>query len=64
MAVELAQASCGTSVPEMRFVRGPGEDELAPFYDEMGEAGLHAFWEAKNITSIDGKPTGIFGEAE
>ena len=59
-SVELAQISCGTGVPVMQFVRQRGPDELIPFYEELGEEGVRAYWARKNRLSIDGKETGIF----
>jgi Pyridoxamine 5'-phosphate oxidase len=57
--VEFAQISCGTGVPLMSFVGERGPTEMLPFYEEMGEGGVRAYWERKNTVSIDGKPTGI-----
>lgn len=37
------------------------DTDRLPFYDEMGEDGLRAYWTRKNAQSIDGKPTGILG---
>ena len=59
LAIDLVQTSCGTGVPEMAFQRSRGESELAPFYDKMGADGVARYWKRKNVTSIDGKPTGI-----
>ena len=33
---------------------------LTPGQIEMSEAGLRDYWSRKNVTSIDGLPTGIF----
>lgn len=59
LVIGLVQTSCGTGVPEMTFRRGRGETELLPFYREMGEDGVRAYWQRKNTQTIDGKPTGI-----
>ena len=48
----------------MQFVKSRGETELVPFYDEMGADGVEAYWRKKNTVSIDGRPTGIFDDAE
>lgn len=58
--IDMVQISCGTGVPlmELRGQRGP--EELLPFFEEMGEDGVEAFWRKKNLTSIDGAPTGLF----
>ena len=58
--IDLVTTSCGTSVPEMQVVKKRAETELVPWYAEMGQEGVDAFWKKKNVNSIDGKPTGIF----
>ncbi len=60
LAIEMAQSSCGTGVPFMDFNRSRAEEQLLPFYSKMGEEGVQKYWEKKNTTTIDGKPTGIF----
>ena len=60
LEVDLVQTSCGSGVPIMRFEMGRGEEELEPFYAEMGEAGVEDYWRRKNVETIDGKATGIF----
>lgn len=60
LQIDLVQTSCGSGVPRMIFEKSRGENELEPFYDEMGEAGVEDFWRRKNLETIDGKPTGIF----
>ena len=60
--IELVTTSCGTGVPEMSYVRNRGETELVPWYEELGEQGVDAFWRKKNTKSIDGFPTGIFAD--
>ena len=57
--VELVQTSCGTGVPMMDYRGQRGPEELLPFYEEMGKDGVQAYWERKNLVSIDGKPTGL-----
>jgi hypothetical protein len=57
--IDHAQVSCGTGVPLMSFVAERGPTEMLPFYEEMGDEGLRAYWERKNKVSIDGKATGI-----
>lgn len=59
MTIDLVQTSCGTGVPLMDFRGERGVKELLPFYAEMGEAGVEAYWRRKNLLSIDGRPTGI-----
>jgi len=60
LTVDLVQTSCGTGVPVMAFARSRGEEELEPFYDEMGPEGVKDFWQRKNVETVDGRPTGIF----
>ncbi len=60
LAIDLVQTSCGTGVPVMPFARSRGEEELLPFYADMGPDGVRDYWRRKNTLSIDGKPTGIF----
>lgn len=62
MAIDLVQTSCGTGVPRMDFVASRAEEELVPFYENMGEDGVRDYWRRKNLVSIDGKPTGLFGD--
>lgn len=59
MHIDLIQTSCGTGVPVFDFKEQRGERELLPFYTDMGEDGVRAYWQRKNMLSIDGKPTGI-----
>ena len=58
--IDLVTTSCGSGVPEMSVVRSRGETDLEPWYDDMGPEKVRAFWEKKNLTSLDGQPTGIF----
>lgn len=62
--IDLVQTSCGTGVPIMSFVQERGPTELLPFYEDMGEDGVKAYWARKNRFSIDHKPTGIVGETD
>ena len=59
LTIDLVQTSCGTGVPIMEYQRPRADTELVPFYAGMGVAGVEAYWERKNVTSIDGKPTGV-----
>lgn len=55
--VESAQTSCGMSIP---FFDYKGErEELNDWAKEKGEDGIRAYWEEKNLLSIDGKETGL-----
>jgi predicted pyridoxine 5'-phosphate oxidase superfamily flavin-nucleotide-binding protein len=62
--IDLVQTSCGTGVPVMEFQRSRGEVELEPFYDDMGADGVLDYWGRKNVTTIDGKPTGVLQDIE
>lgn len=62
--IDLVQTSCGTGVPIMNFQKSRGEVELEPFYDEMGVDGVRDYWGRKNVTTIDGKPTGVLVDIE
>ncbi|MGB0865229.1 MAG: pyridoxamine 5'-phosphate oxidase family protein [Granulosicoccaceae bacterium] len=60
LTIELVQTSCGTGVPVMQLSRTRADEELLPFYEEMGEKGVKDYWSRKNMLSIDGTPTGLF----
>ncbi len=59
LELDLVQMSCGTGVPKMTLDHQRGPSELLPFYEEMGEHGVKAYWKRKNSRSIDDKPTGL-----
>ena len=59
LEVDLLQTSCGTGVPLMNFAGERGPSEMLPFYEDMGDEGVKAYWARKNAMSIDGKETGI-----
>ncbi|MCE7945845.1 MAG: pyridoxamine 5'-phosphate oxidase family protein [Chloroflexi bacterium CFX4] len=53
--VERVQTSCGFAVPLFTY---EGErDALRKWSAVKGEAGVSAYWEEKNVQSIDGLPT-------
>ncbi len=58
--IEAVQTSCGTGIPHYDYKGPRGETELEPFYANIGDDGVEAYWARKNQFSIDGKPTGIF----
>lgn len=64
LTIDLVQTSCGTGVPVMRFETDRVAQELAPFYAELGPDGVRDYWGRKNTETIDGAPTGIFGEKQ
>ncbi|NEQ79580.1 MAG: pyridoxamine 5'-phosphate oxidase family protein [Moorea sp. SIO2I5] len=55
--VESAQTSCGYGVPlyDLKAER----ETLLKWANNKGEKGIHEYWQAKNIESIDGLPTKI-----
>ncbi len=59
MEVASVQTSCGTGVPFMEVRGQRGVDELLPYYDDMGEDGVRAYWRRKNTRTIDGAATGL-----
>ena len=59
LTIDFVQTSCGTGVPIMEFKKSRAEEELVPFYEDMGVEGVKKYWLKKNSVSIDGKPTGI-----
>jgi hypothetical protein len=61
IAVEAVQTSCGSGVPFMTYDGERASSELVPFYDEMGPEGVSDYWRRKNMTTIDGFETGLFG---
>lgn len=58
--VELVMTSCGFAVPRFDFLGQ--RDTLLEWAEARGEAGVRAYWEERNQSSIDGKPTGILAE--
>lgn len=63
LSIDLVTTSCGSGVPEMAVKSERGETELVPFYEQKGIEGTKNFWRKKNITSLDGWPTGIFKDS-
>ncbi len=55
--VNLVQTSCGMGVPLMDF-KGHRED-LVRWARDKGEEGLEEYKQKKNMTSLDGHPTGL-----
>lgn len=62
LSIDRVLYSCGTGVPVYAYQHDRGPDELLPFYEQMGEDGVRAYWQRKNRVSIDGRPTEIFDE--
>jgi len=49
--------SCGFGVPEMNFVAQ--RPALPQWAERKGPEGIAEYWQAKNLTSFDGHPTGL-----
>ncbi len=60
VAVELVMTSCGFAVPHFDFVAQ--RDTLLDWAEAKGEEGVRNYWERRNQTSLDGKPTGILAD--
>lgn len=56
--VASVQTSCGFAVPFMDYREE--RDILTKWAENKGKEGVREYWEQKNVTSIDGLPTGIF----
>ncbi|MGE0417178.1 MAG: pyridoxamine 5'-phosphate oxidase family protein [Acetobacteraceae bacterium] len=55
--VESVQTSCGFSVPLMEFQQD--RETLKNWAERKGEDGIRDYWQAKNVRTIDGLPTGM-----
>jgi hypothetical protein len=55
------QTSCGFGVPQFDY--RAERDVLDRWAERKGEAGIESYWREKNLTSLDGLPTGLL-EAE
>ncbi len=49
LRLDLVQTSCGSGVPIMRFAKNRGEEELVPFYGQMGQEGIIEYWQRRAI---------------
>lgn len=58
LKIDLVQTSCGMGVPLMTYQGERGQ--LEAWAAELGEDGLKAYRQKKNMRSIDGYETGIF----
>ncbi|MFK7961477.1 MAG: pyridoxamine 5'-phosphate oxidase family protein [Phycisphaerales bacterium] len=61
MHVDLVQTSCGTGVPLYDYV--DDRPQLRRWAERKGTDGVEQYWQDKNRLSIDGRPTGIPGDA-
>lgn len=57
VTVDLVQTSCGYGVPRLAYEAERPDAEA--WCDAKGEAGIRAYWDDENRTTIDGFPTGI-----
>ena len=57
MKVDLVQTSCGYAVPFMEFQSD--RTQLNTWAAKKDDSQLHAYWEKKNMKSIDGFETGM-----
>ena len=60
MSIDLVQTSCGFGVPFFEFKAE--RDQLEQWAEKKGPEGIRQYWQEKNQTSLDGKPTGIKAE--
>ncbi|MFD2203348.1 pyridoxamine 5'-phosphate oxidase family protein [Shivajiella indica] len=60
MDVDLVQTSCGFAVPYMDFKEE--RTTLNDWSEKQGEEKIKDYWKNKNLTSIDGFETNIFGD--
>jgi hypothetical protein len=60
--IDLVQTSCGYGVP--LFDYRDERPNLDRWTEAKGEDGLHAYWREKNLTSMDGVPTGLLDKEE
>ena len=64
VTIEAVQTSCGAGVPIMPFERDRVDDELLPYYHDMGPEGVEAYWRKKNVKTIDGFDTALFDDPD
>ncbi|MEW6494148.1 MAG: pyridoxamine 5'-phosphate oxidase family protein [Cyanobacteriota bacterium] len=55
LGIESVQTSCGYGVPLYEFKQE--RNTLIEWAEKKGEQGIKEYWQAKNLTSIDGLPT-------
>lgn len=55
--IDSVQTSCGFAVP--MFESQQERPVLKEWAEKKGQAGIEQYWQEKNLTSIDGLPTGI-----
>lgn len=62
LVLDLVQTSCGYGVP--RFDLKSERQTLTKWASQKGPEGIDQYWREKNTVTLDGKPTGIFGDIE
>lgn len=62
MSLDLVQTSCGFGVPFFEFKAE--RDQLEKWAEKKGPEGIRQYWQEKNQTSLDGKPTWIVADNE
>lgn len=55
--IDRVQTSCGSGVPLMGLI--DQRETIIKWAKKKGESGLQAYWQQKNLVSIDGLPTPI-----
>jgi hypothetical protein len=60
VTIDSVQTSCGSGVPFMTYEDNRAEQELVPYYENMGDEGVEKYWRRKNVKTIDGFETGLF----
>ena len=56
--IESVQTSCGFAVPLMKYQKN--RTILTDWSAKKNDNEIKSYWEEKNVTSIDGLPTGLF----
>lgn len=59
LSIDMVQTSCGFAVPFFDYREE--RDTLTSWADGKGPEGIRDYWQTRNATSLDGKPTGIEG---
>lgn len=59
LTVDMVQTSCGYAVPFMDYREE--RDTMQKWVDGKSDEEIRAYWDERNRTTIDGKPTGVAG---
>ncbi|GAA3861144.1 pyridoxamine 5'-phosphate oxidase family protein [Celeribacter arenosi] len=59
-SIDLVQTSCGFGVPAFQYERE--RPALRNWAAKKSRAEIESYWREKNVTSIDGLPTGLFDD--